>query len=117
MEKGEKGNEVLWKSIAASKMLSMVAMQKSAIGEFGEFGGMEKREAIRRTPSEMRGLVDRGQLRGMAVNLETQLNVTFSIISMASPNLPRVGGDCIARYGDRSVHMYCIETSLYGSWS
>ena len=59
---------MLWKSIAASKMLSMVAMQKSAlvkstIGEFGEFGGMEKREAIRRTPSEMRGLVDRGQLR------------------------------------------------------
>ena len=52
---------MLWKSIAASKMLSMVAMQKSAllvkstIGEFGEFGGMEKREAIRRTPSEMRG--------------------------------------------------------------
>ena len=113
---------MLWKSIAASKMLSMVAMQKSAlvkstIGEFGEFGGMEKREAIRRTPSEMRELVDRGQLRGMAVNLETQLNVNFSIISMASPNLPRVGGDCIARYGDRSVHMYCIETSLYGSWS
>ena len=108
---------MLWKSIAASKMLSMVAMQKSALvkSTIGEFGGMEKREAIRRTPSEMRGLVDRGQLRGMAVNLETQLNVTFSIISMASPNLPRVGGDCIARYGDRSVHMFCIETSLYGS--